>query len=90
MKMPREVPIMDYQEGKMVFVDHDYPGGLNNVLAPIVAKELRRYMPNLVEVVRCKDCLIWDAEKYGYGWCKYNARTTHENWFCADGERREE
>ena len=45
---------------------------------------------DLVEVVRCKDCLIWDAEKYGYGWCKYNARTTHENWYCADGEREEE
>ena len=42
------------------------------------------------ELVRCKDCRIWDAEKYGYGWCKYNARTTHENWFCADGERKGE
>ena len=47
---------------------------------------------DMVEVVRCKDCIHWDkghTEECGNldsvcfhnGWCK-------PDWFCADGERR--
>ena len=48
---------------------------------------------DVVEVVRCKDC-----KHYDNGFC-YNPNTyddektrgnTIPNWFCADGERREE
>ena len=51
-----------------------------------------------VPVVRCKDCKHW--RRYGldvsnrkeYGRCEWIDSTTHtpyEDWFCADGERRE-
>ena len=47
---------------------------------------------NMVEVVRCKDCIHWDKGHteecensdsicFHNGWCK-------PDWFCADGERR--
>ena len=40
-----------------------------------------------VEVVRCRDCV-----NYSQGWCFTSAGATRvdENWYCADGERREE
>ena len=40
-------------------------------------------------VVRCKDCMYWDADEHmcndKLGWYACNA-----DWFCADGERKEE
>lgn len=48
---------------------------------------------NMVEVVRCRDCIYWDKGHteecdnsdsvcFHNGWCK-------PDWFCADGERKE-
>lgn len=45
---------------------------------------------DVVEVVRCKDC------KYGVDWdgrlgCEWHGfYQTEPNWFCADGERRDD
>ena len=55
------------------------------------------YEPNgnpkdMVEVVRCKDCIYWDKGHteecdnldsvcFHNGWCK-------PNWYCADGKKR--
>lgn len=44
-----------------------------------------------VEVVRCKDCRWWctDCMPEELGWCDATVnRSTYEDWFCADGERR--
>lgn len=40
-----------------------------------------------VEVVRCKDCTWFDSPRV----CLRNGRfVENSNWYCADGERREE
>ena len=62
--------------------------GLNKDIALIVADELRRYMPDLVEVVRCGKCKYCDVAET-YTWCERFNRETDAEWFCADGERRE-
>ena len=45
-------------------------------------------------VVRCEDCKHFDTKDCadGFGWCKRNG-TGHgstDDWFCADGERKEQ
>lgn len=61
--------------------------GLDREIAPMVADELRRYMPNLVEVVRCEECKHWwSSEEI----CDRKRTITSGSWFCADGERRED
>ena len=43
-----------------------------------------------VEVVRCKDCKYWERDViFQDGWCR-GTRRGDPNWFCADGERRED
>ena len=43
------------------------------------------------EVVRCKDCIHWSNDSIGY--CKYHeiypSRHDLDDFFCADGERKE-
>lgn len=46
---------------------------------------------DLVEVVRCKDCINWFQEREDEsGWCGMNDDYTPPGWFCADGERKNE
>lgn len=44
-----------------------------------------------VHVVRCRDCIHWGSKDKGMDWliCPYDG-DTGPDWFCADGERREE
>ena len=43
-----------------------------------------------IEVVRCKDCKHWERDViFQDGWCR-GRRQGDPNWFCADGERRED
>ena len=47
-----------------------------------------------VQVVRCKDCKHYDKDPYckGFGDCTGacdNLVKVHDDWFCADGERKE-
>lgn len=45
---------------------------------------------DVVEVVRCKDCKHSVKHQLGYG-CGMNYHlATNGEWFCADGERRED
>ncbi len=67
--------------------------GLNQDIAPMVADELKRYMPDLVEVVRCKDCRWWERDyqpRYHPDErpCNIVGMGTSPEWFCADGEVR--
>ena len=47
---------------------------------------------DLVEVVRCKDCKNWDTDGCidGDGWCPIVFDYKCYNWFCADGERKDD
>ena len=42
---------------------------------------------NLIEVVRCKDCLNFDPTM-GYLWCRQMEEIVTELGYCAWGERR--
>ena len=43
-----------------------------------------------VKVVRCKDCTYWKRRECGtYGYCERHDGFYDQEWFCADGERRE-
>lgn len=47
---------------------------------------------DLVEVVRCKDCKhrFVDGENVRFNVCELNHnKVQSDDWFCADGERRE-
>ena len=45
-------------------------------------------------VVRCKDCKHYNTAccANGFGWCERNGNGhgSTDDWFCADGERRED
>lgn len=46
----------------------------------------------VVEVVRCKDCkhcFVDGDDDWRYNVCYFNRNMVHDDWFCADGERRE-
>ena len=43
-----------------------------------------------VQVVRCKDCKHCIRSDSPIGWCEGNTIFVPDDWFCADGERREE
>ena len=50
-------------------------------------KPKKEEKPDMVEVVRCKDCVNWR----GVSCPVRNTRpNVNGNWFCADGERKEE
>lgn len=62
-------------------------------LQPVWKSECMNTKVDMVEVVRCKDCIHWDKGHteecensdsvcFHNGWCK-------PDWFCADGERSE-
>ena len=46
-----------------------------------------------VEVVRCKECIHWDTDWEtlpGFHYCPMVDGLKNGEWFCADGERRED
>ena len=46
---------------------------------------------DVVPVVRCKDCIHHkNAHKTMYVWCECVDGLLPHDWFCADGERRED
>lgn len=55
-------------------------------------EDIKAYMElyDIVEVVRCKDCRHWEQDViFVEGWCRCR-RQGNPEWFCADGERRED
>ena len=58
-----------------------------------IASELRNLPAvDAVLVVRCRDCKHYNINGCmdGFGWCEHsgNDHSSADNWFCADGERR--
>ena len=43
------------------------------------------------EIIRCRDCIYHEEVEPGMVWCHNMAGSwVPEDWFCADGERRED
>lgn len=64
---------------------------LNREIAPMVADELRRYMPDLVEVVRCRDCRYFAIvnQPYDENWCTVMEGCVDPDGYCYKGEVRD-
>lgn len=63
---------------------------LNRDLAPFLLDEIRQYM-DVVEVVRCRNCEHWHQDGGDVlEHCRRYDFWTSGNWFCADGQRRED
>lgn len=47
---------------------------------------------DVVEIVRCKDCKHreYDGSPFCPWMCEIDGRNVPDDWFCADGERKEE
>lgn len=57
------------------------------------ARSLRARLKNMVEVVRCKECRHWDTDwetHCGFHYCPMIDGLTDVDFFCADGERRDD
>ena len=54
------------------------------------------YTSDRVNVVRCKNCKYWEADwkpnnvQDGVHFCPMVSLVRREDWFCADGERRDD
>lgn len=52
------------------------------------AKAVLALLKEQPEIVRCRDCKHWSPEHEGL--CPYNDIFTVPDWFCADGERKDD
>jgi hypothetical protein len=72
---------------------------VSKTLEPLKSLKPLQKDPDLVKVVRCRDCRSWwpdtNEENCSSGLCRNQfgvcgGQTTDMNWFCADGERANE
>lgn len=72
----------------------DYEGGIKDACTDILEKISKMPTIDAVEVVRCKDCKWWNTDflPQDCGWCEKsgNEHGRLADWFCKDGERKEE
>lgn len=59
-------------------------GKVNTVVAVKVGVAMQEATVDAVEVVRCKDC-----KKYKTINCSCGCTCVSDNWYCADGERKD-
>lgn len=50
--------------------------------------ELENALSEQPQIVRCKDCKHYHVDLFAF--CDLDNRPQHENWYCADGERKDE
>ena len=63
--------------------------GYDKAVADVVVTVHRQTTADVVEVVRCKDCVHHiNAPQTTDVWCERIDGLLQRNWFCADGERR--
>ena len=63
----------------------------DNVCKAIVSRLKQVPTADVVPVVRCKDCVHHiDAPQTTDVWCERIDGLLQRNWFCADGERRDD
>jgi hypothetical protein len=56
-------------------------------------KDVRELLNEQPEIVLCKDCMYWKEEQarsMQTKWLPCMEVQTNKNWFCADGERRDD
>lgn len=55
-------------------------------------KDRTKIVVEKTEIVRCRNCRHYNTEccADGYGWCHRRDFGTNDDWFCADGEKKEE
>lgn len=85
--------LFDAQYKETVQLIHDGEAHLDNLAEGFTeADRIIQKIPTVdaVEVVRCKDCKYHEDEEIGMVYCQ-NALGgwVGENWFCADGKRKE-
>lgn len=58
-------------------------------LTPEKAEQLKKDFP---KIVRCKDCKNKEKDgiSEGFHYCNINGLQVTDEWFCADGERKDE
>ena len=69
--------------------------GGQDVQLPIeMIEDIRRVLKAQEPMVRCRDCKYYNVSgcNKGFGWCEDSMVNTgvHDNFYCADGERRDE
>jgi hypothetical protein len=81
MEMPKSCALCERFEGACKYTDFGDYQTKRNPSCP------------LVEIVTCKDCKYCEkdmVEGIEYLWCTKDDCGTSEDYYCADGERREE
>lgn len=67
-------------------------------LQPVWKSKCMNTKVDMVEVIRCKDCKHRPTYPEAYGaeidgkwcyWCELHRSWKHDDWFCADGVKRE-
>lgn len=87
----------EYIDRQKLIDDFTGSGGLTvygKYVPAIVSRINSQPAADVVEVVRCKDCVYWGGvDEFGDGFCKKPSGIddiARENDFCSYGERREE
>ena len=90
-----DMAIEALQEPKTI-IGIDIPYGSDKGLATIFKgneKMVLEEVKEIMSVVRCKDCRYYNTTNCcdGCGWCERSGmdRGSWDNWFCADGVRKE-
>lgn len=66
---------------------NDYEYGRNQVAASIVSELEDITPPDVVPVVRCKDCKHWESGNFGFDCCWDPNYPNHGDDFCSHGEK---
>ena len=67
-----------------------WDGGYFPSMDEPIKEEFEAVYDKCIEIVRCKDCKHWERDVvFSDGWCR-GKHQGNPDWFCADGERREE
>jgi hypothetical protein len=60
---------------------------IGQYMTPIgLVEDVKAFVESRPQIVRCKDCKHWEQSN---GHCPFNSIFTNDDWFCADGERKE-
>lgn len=90
--MSRRIDICPTCKGKgEIIVDNWLTEGMTE---EEIAKEKEKALADIVEVVRCKDCVHWGGTTYGFICRKFSGLDTKicmgADHYCSYGERRDE
>lgn len=89
---PSDCPKCISHPSHILSLQHEQQNRVSNISIIPTVTVTDTPMVEYVPVVRCKDCTEWQDnwgdDKEGRHFCSMNDRWTKANWFCADGERK--